>query len=89
MAMRASTKAKKRPLKSTAPPTSGKKAVATSSKGRKGGGAGADDIRAERDQLKADLALARKRIAELEAQRAALADRIDWVIDSLHSLLDE
>ncbi|MFV0294686.1 MAG: hypothetical protein ACK5JT_01020 [Hyphomicrobiaceae bacterium] len=43
----------------------------------------------EVDRLKRELAHANERIAELEEQRRQLADRIDWVIDSLHSLMDE
>lgn len=42
----------------------------------------------ERDALKAELETARGRIAELERSRDQVADRIDWVIDSLHNLLE-
>lgn len=42
----------------------------------------------ERDALKAELEMARGRIAELERSRGQMADRIDWVIDSLHNLLE-
>lgn len=49
----------------------------------------------ECDQLKNELARARARIAALEAQGAALeaqrvqvVNRIDWIIDSLHNVLE-
>lgn len=42
----------------------------------------------ERDQLKAELEAARRRIAELEAARAQVLDRIDWAIDSLHNVIE-
>lgn len=42
----------------------------------------------ERDALKAELEAARGRIAELERNRDLVANRIDWVIDSLHNLLE-
>ena len=38
--------------------------------------------------LTAELAAARARIAELEQKQAEIANRIDWVIDSLHNLPD-
>jgi hypothetical protein len=40
-------------------------------------------------QLAKSLADAEARIAELERQRDSALDRIEWVIDSLHSLRDE
>jgi hypothetical protein len=43
---------------------------------------------AENAQLKADLAAARERIADLELKQAEIINRIDWVIDSLHNLPD-
>lgn len=82
MAMRASGKAKTRPTKPSGPAASRKKVAGTKAKVAVAGG---DDV----ERLRAELEAAQRRIAELEAQRAALADRIDWVIDSLHSLLDE
>jgi hypothetical protein len=38
--------------------------------------------------LKAELATARARIAELEQKQADIINRIDWVIDSLHNLTE-
>lgn len=46
-------------------------------------------LEAERDRLLAELEVARDRIAELERTRDQVLNRIDWVIDSLHSLADE
>jgi predicted nucleic acid-binding Zn-ribbon protein len=42
----------------------------------------------ERDALKSELAAAEARIAALERQRTELLNRIDWAIDSLHSLVE-
>lgn len=42
----------------------------------------------ERDQLKRELEAAQQRIAELEAARAQVLDRIDWAIDSLHNVIE-
>ena len=43
-------------------------------------------LEAERDRLAAELAAAKAHIATLEAARDQVLNRIDWVIDSLHSL---
>lgn len=43
----------------------------------------------ERDRLKTELEAAQSRIAVLEESRRQAANRIDWVIDSLHSLVDK
>lgn len=43
----------------------------------------------ERDGLRAELEAARARIAALEEARAEVVNRIDWVIDSLHNLVDK
>jgi hypothetical protein len=55
------------------------------------GGAAADviaQLERERDALKGELAAAEARIAALEQQRTELLNRIDWALDSLHSLLE-
>lgn len=44
------------------------------------------DTAAEILRLEAELATARARVAELEQKHAEIVNRIDWVIDSLHSL---
>lgn len=43
----------------------------------------------ERDALKEQLKTARTRISELEVAQTDAVNRIDWVIDSLHNLLEE
>jgi hypothetical protein len=48
----------------------------------------AGGLSAENAQLKADLASAQERIADLELKQAEIINRIDWVIDSLHNLPD-
>lgn len=45
-------------------------------------------LESERDLLKAELEAARQRIASLEESRSAVASRIDWVIESLHGIVD-
>lgn len=43
----------------------------------------------ERDRLAAELAAAKARIAKLEEARSQVVNRIDWVIDSLHNLIED
>lgn len=43
----------------------------------------------ERDSLKVELAAAAARITALEQQRTEILNRLDWAIDSLHSLLEK
>lgn len=43
----------------------------------------------ERDAIKAELETARARIAALEESRGQVANRIDWIIDSLNGLMDK
>lgn len=45
-------------------------------------------ITAERDAALAELAEARRHIAALEAARAQVVDRIDWIVDSLKSVIE-
>ena len=47
------------------------------------------DLKRERDGLAQDLAAARAEIAALEAARVDAVNRIEWVIDSLQSVLDD
>ena len=57
----------------------------------KGKGAGTSDIdrlRAECAALKVELSAAREEIARLERRQELVVNRIDWVIDSLHNLLE-
>ena len=46
-------------------------------------------LKRERDDLAARLASAQAEIAALDAARKAAIDRIDWVIDSLHTALQD
>jgi hypothetical protein len=48
--------------------------------------AGDVELRSENARLRAELAAAHQRIAELEQRTAEALNRIDWVLDSLHSL---
>jgi hypothetical protein len=45
-------------------------------------------VERERDQLKASLAEALAKIAQLEKARDEALNRIDWAIDSLHNVLE-
>lgn len=85
MAERAAVKAKKRARKA---PVQAAKAVP------RGGGSAStrdrqSDLEAECLRLRDELAAVKARLQELEAQRELLVNRIDWVIDSLHSLSEE
>lgn len=82
MANRVIGKAKKQAKKAPAPTAKTKAAPATS-RDRVG------ELEAECQRLKAELAMAGKRMEALEAQRKLLLNRIDWAIDSLHSLLGD
>lgn len=46
-------------------------------------------LESERDKFAAELAVAKARIEALEQAREQVLNRIDWVIDSLHSLTSE
>jgi hypothetical protein len=46
-------------------------------------------LEAENARLVKDLQTAEARVAELERQRDSALDRIEWVIDSLHTLREE
>lgn len=46
------------------------------------------ELRGENARLKAELQTAMARLKDYEAQRKALADRIEWAIDSLHTVIE-
>lgn len=46
-------------------------------------------LEAERDRLKTQLSEAKERIGRLEESRNETVNRIDWVIDSLHNVLEQ
>jgi predicted nucleic acid-binding Zn-ribbon protein len=45
-------------------------------------------LEAERDRLKSELVEAEERIGRLEESRTEAVNRIDWVLDSLHNVLE-
>jgi predicted nucleic acid-binding Zn-ribbon protein len=45
-------------------------------------------VRAERDRLRMELEAARARIAGLEQRQREVLNRIDWIVDSLNSLME-
>ncbi len=46
-------------------------------------------LRSERDNLAKQLEAARAQISELESMQTDAINRIDWVIDSLHNLVEQ
>ena len=46
-------------------------------------------VEKERDSLKSELDAAKQRIAALEESRNVVAQRIDWVIESLDGVVDK
>jgi hypothetical protein len=69
------TKSKAAPSGSSSRPASGRLADAVTA------------LEREREALKAELADAKARIAELEKSRREAIDRVDWAIDSLKTAL--
>ncbi len=55
----------------------------------KGNGALVARLEAEKAELAAKLTAARERIVALERQRDEALNRIEWVIDSLHTLAED
>ncbi len=51
--------------------------------------ASVEQMRCERDRMAAELAAAKEQIVALEKARKEAVDRIDWVIGSLSSALEE
>jgi chromosome segregation ATPase len=77
MASKAKKRARKAPAAGTRPPSPTKGEVRLA------------ELEAECERLRSELTQAQERLAQLERQREVLVNRIDWVIDSLHSMLDE
>lgn len=66
--------------------------VPRSSGGRKGSAPAESDsalLRSELAALTAQLAEAKAEIARLQKRQELVVNRIDWVIDSLHNLLED
>lgn len=82
VAAKAKKHARKAPTKGTGTPKA-RGAASASPRDR------LSDLEQECARLKAELAAAKSRLQELEAQRETLVNRIDWVIDSLHTLTEE
>ncbi|MGD9668024.1 MAG: hypothetical protein AB7U75_03100 [Hyphomicrobiaceae bacterium] len=78
-----------------APRAKAKKAAASGSstvrpvKGKAASPGDAATLEAECRALRAELAEAREEIARLEKRQELVVNRIDWVIDSLHNLLED
>jgi uncharacterized coiled-coil DUF342 family protein len=89
MAEREAGKARKRAVKTRVSVRPAPMATPVGPRPSRGKSTDVRALEAERDQLRAELEAARARIAELERVREQVLNRIDWVIDSLHSLGDE
>ena len=83
MAEREAGKAKKRAVRAAVPGPAG------AGTGIVGEGPHVRVLERERDALRAELEVAQARIAELEKAREQVLNRIDWVIDSLHNLIED
>jgi hypothetical protein len=46
-------------------------------------------LEAECNRLRAELQVAQAEVARLKEQRDDVVNRIDWIIDSLHTIIDE
>lgn len=61
----------------------------TASKSMPAGAGELERLEAECQALRAELLAAREEIARLEKRQELVVNRIDWVIDSLHNLLED
>ena len=92
MAERVAGMAKKRAKKASTPSAGGTPSQRAAPSAKVAPSAPGDrvvELEAECARLKAELVATQTRLEALEAQRKQLVDRIDWAIDSLHSLLEE
>ena len=97
--MAESNMSKQRPTKAAPPrsvppaPAMAKTARTNASKGLESSierlEASVAELKRERDALAAELAAAKSQIATLDAARKTAIDRIDWVIDSLTTVLQD
>lgn len=83
MAERTTVKAKRQE-----PPKAAGKAASKRAPGRAAASGGDGRLADENARLRAELASARERIADLERKQTDITNRIAWVIDSLHNLAD-
>ncbi len=78
-----------------APRAKAKKAAASATsatrsvKGKSASSSKVAKLEAECQALRAELKAAREVIARLEKRQELVVNRIDWVIDSLHNLLED
>lgn len=89
MAQREAGKARKRAVKANAQVRVAASAARESGPPQLTANQQISQLEQERDALKAELEAAMARIAELEKSRELIANRIDWVIDSLHNLIEK
>lgn len=73
-------------VRKSAPAAASGKAVQSSPSAGPAGAAADPELTNENQRLKAELAAARERIADLESKQVDVTNRIAWVIDSLHNL---
>ncbi|MBK9079341.1 MAG: hypothetical protein IPL91_09570 [Hyphomicrobium sp.] len=91
MAERTTSKAKRTEPPVNAPKGAAKKARMVKDAGKDSAatsGATLSALAEENARLKAELAEASERIADLELRQTEITNRIAWVIDSLHNLAD-
>lgn len=73
-------------VRKSAPTVASGKAVQSSPSAGPAGGVADPELTNENQRLKAELAAAQERIADLESRQVDVTNRIAWVIDSLHNL---
>ncbi len=67
----------------------GGSSAARSVKDKRASSSSVADLEAECRALRSELEAAREEIASLQKRRELVVNRIDWVIDSLHNLLED
>ena len=94
MAQRAKAKKTDKSAASAAKPKGKSSAAGSSSRGNRTksaatSGRAGGDLEAECARLRRELAAAKAEIAQLQKRQELVVNRIDWVIDSLHNLLED